>query len=219
MRRRSVFGVAVLLLSACGSAPPVPDWQQDARAAMEAFERDRLQGRDAAAERDFARALSAVSSTGRPDLVARARLARCAIDAAVLAFDACPDPRAVGREGGAEEMAYAAYLAGAWEGLDVARLPSMHAAIVTARDDAGRLAALRAIDASASRLVAAAVLFRKGLLPPSGLDIAVDTASEAGLRRALLAWLGLQERAALAAGDTVRATAIRRRIAVAEDDR
>ena len=213
--RPGIAGLAALLFAGCGSAPPVPDWQQDARSAMDAFEQDRMQGRDAIADRDFARALSAVSSTGRLDLVARVRLVRCAIDAAVLVLDTCPDPRAVGSEGGAEEIAYAAYLAGAWEGLDVTRLPSAHAAIVTAGDDAGRLGALRAIDGPASRLVASAVLLRKGLLPPAGLDMAVETASAAGHRRALLAWLGLQERAAVAAGDAVRATAIRRRIEVA----
>jgi hypothetical protein len=204
-----------LLLAACGSPPPVPDWQLDMETALDAYLRHRLSGRLELAERDFERAIDAVSATGRPDLVARVRLVRCAVASAALDYAECPEPRDVAREAGPEEQAYAAYLAGAWEGIDVARLPVVHAAVVRARDDAGRLAALHAIDATTSRLVAAAALFRRSALPPPGIDIAVDAASEGGHRGALLPWLGVQEKAAMVAGDAERAAAIRRRIEVA----
>jgi len=207
--------LSALLLGACGSTPPAPDWQLDTRSALDAYERHRLSGQASMAGRVLARALAAVSATGRPDLVARVQLVRCALDVATLAFAACPDPRSLAEDGGPEERAYAVYLSGAWEGLDAARLPPVHAAVVLARDDAARLAALGAIETSASRLVAAGVLFRRVALPPAGIDGAVDTASEAGHRAALLAWLGVQEQTALAAGETARATLIRRRIEVA----
>lgn len=205
----------VLLLAACGASPPVPDWQLDMDGALGAYERHRLAGRLDLAERDFARALDAVSATGRPELVARVRLVRCAVASAALDFAACPHPRDVASEGGVEEQAYAAYLAGAWEGLDIARLPPGHAAVVKAGDDAARLGALRAIEATTSRLVAAAALFRRNALPPSGIDVAVDAASAAGHRGALLPWLGVQEQLAITAGDAARAAAIRRRIGIA----
>lgn len=219
MRARTILSAwivaSTLLLAACGASPPVPDWQLDMETALDAYLRHRLSGRLELAERDFERAIDAVSATGRPDLVARVRLVRCAVASAALDYAECPEPRDVAREAGPEEQAYAAYLAGTWEGIDVARLPLVHATVVKARDDAGRLAALHAIDATTSRLVAAAALFRRSALPPSGIDIAVDAASEGGHRGALLPWLVVQEKAAMAAGQAVRAAAIRRRIEVA----
>jgi len=204
-----------MLLAACGSPPAAPDWQLDMQDSLDAYERHRLAGRLALADQDFARALDAVSATGRPELVARVRLVRCAVTAAALDFAACPRPGDLATDGGDDERAYAAYLAGTWEGLDTSRLPAAHAAVVRARDDAGRLAAVRAIDSTTSRLVAAGVLFRRSALPPEGIDLAVEAASTAGHRGALLPWLGVQEKAALTAGDAVRAAAIRRRIEVA----
>lgn len=219
MRVRAILSgwaaVGTLLLTACSASPPVPDWQIDMEGALDAYLRHRLDGRLELAERDFERAVDAVSATGRPDLVARVRLVRCAVASATLDYAECPEPRDVAREAGPEERAYAAYLAGAWESIDVARLPLVHAAVVKARDDAGRLAALHAIDATTSRLVAAAALFRRSALPPPGIDIAVEAASEGGHRGALLPWLGVQEKAAVVVGDVDRAAAIRRRIEVA----
>lgn len=209
------IAASTMLFAACGSPPPAPDWQLDMQNALDAYERHRLAGRLELAERDFVRALDSVSATGRPELVARVRLVRCAVASAALDFAACPQPQDVATEGGAEEQAYAAYLAGTWEGLDAARLPAAHAAVVKARDDAGRLSALRAIEATTSRLVAAGALLRRSALPPAGLDLAVDAASTAGHRGALLPWLGVQEKMAIAAGDAPRAAVIRRRIEVA----
>jgi len=203
------------VFAACGSPPPAPDWQLDMESALDAHERHRLAGRLTLAEQDFSRARDAVSATGRPEIAARVQLVRCAVASAALDFAACPEPRGIAREAGPEEQAYAAYLAGAWDGLDVARVPPVHGAIVEAGDAVGRLAALRAIEGTTSRLVAAAALFRRSALPPSGIDLAVDTASAAGHRGALLPWLGVQEKVAITAGDAARAASIRRRIELA----
>ena len=213
--RRAACGVCVAMLAACGSAPPSPDWEVDAHAALDAYARDALRGRTALADRDLARAIDAVSSTGRPGLVARVQLTRCAIERAALAFDACPDPVATGRDGGAEEHAYAQFLSGHWSGLAPRDLPETYRAVVAAKDDSARLAALRGIDDRVSRLVACGALMGATRLPPDGMDIAIDAASEGGLRRALLAWLGARERAASLAGDTAAVSRIRARIAVA----
>lgn len=213
--RRSVCAIGIAMLAACGSAPPAPDWEIDARSALDAYARDALRGRTALAERDLARAIDAVSSTGRPALVARVQLTRCAIERAALAFDVCPDPVATGRDGGTEERAYAQFLSGNWSGLASRDLPEPYRELIATRDDGARLAALRGIGDRVSRLVACGALMAAGRLPPEGLDIAVDAASESGFRRALLAWLGARERVAMLAGDTAAVSRIRARIAVA----
>lgn len=213
--RRTAIGACVALLAACGSNPPPPDWEVDARAALDGYARDALRGKTAVADRELVRAMDAVSSTGRPDLVAQVRLARCAIERAALAFDACPDPVATGRDGGPEERAYARFLSGSWSGLAPRALPAAYRDVVTAKDDSGRIAALRDIDDRVSRLIACSALMAMANLPPQGLDIAVDAASDGGFRRALLAWLGAQEHAAVLAGDTDTADRVRARRAVA----
>jgi hypothetical protein len=53
-----------------------------------------------------------LQSTGRADLVARAELIRCAARAASLEFDSCPEFEKLRTDAGAEEIAYAEYLAG-----------------------------------------------------------------------------------------------------------
>ena len=63
-----------------------------------------------------------------------------------------------------------------------------------------------------SRLVAAGVLFQKGLATPQVVVLAIDTASAQGWRRPLLAWLGVAARQADAAGAKEEAARIRRRM-------
>jgi hypothetical protein len=60
--------------------------------------------------------------------------------------------------------------------------------------------------------VAAGVLLRTARIRPEDVGIAVETASAQGWRRPLLAWLGVQERRALAAGEAQAAAEIRRRM-------
>ena len=62
----------------------------------------------------------------------------------------------------------------------------------------------------------AAVLLQAGRAGPLVIQQAVDTASAQGWRRPLLAWLLLRAAQAQAAGDTVLAAALQRRIALIE---
>jgi hypothetical protein len=63
--------------------------------------------------------------------------------------------------------------------------------------------------------VAAGALLKAGRITPADIAAAVDTASSQGWRRPLLAWLGVQEQRARAAGDDAAVERIRRRIALA----
>jgi hypothetical protein len=55
---------------------------------------------------------------------------------------------------------------------------------------------------------------KAGRITPEGIAAAVDTASNQGWRRPLLAWLGVQEQRARAAGDAQAVEQIRRRAAL-----
>ena len=92
-------------------------------------------------------------------------------------------------------------------------MPEQHRAVAAGREDA---ASLSAIADPLSRLVAAGVLLRSGRASPPVLQAAVDTASQQGWRRPLLAWLGVQAQRAERAGARDEAERIRRRMALVE---
>lgn len=180
--------VSVALVSGCAGGPTPPDWQLDARAALQGFEKHYLEGNTKLAEAEFARATDEIRRTGRGDLMARAELLRCAARTASLEIDNCPGFEALRRDAGAEELAYADYLAG----------KGRH--VVT--EDA------------LSRLVAAGVAFRTTTITPAQIAAAIDLASAQGWRRPLLAWLEVEARRAEASGDREAADRLRRRIAL-----
>lgn len=204
--------VTALVLAGCASEPLPPDWQANAKGALDASVDDYLKGHTAASASEFREARAETAATGRPDHVAQVELVRCAAQAASLVFEDCPGYAALAADATPAQRAYAAYLAGQWDGLDVALLPEQHRAVVSG-------GALDKIEDPLSRMVAAGARFKAGRMTPEGIALAVDTASNQGWRRPLLTWLGVQEQRATAAGDTAAAAQIRRRIALASGDK
>lgn len=199
-----------LLLSACAGAPPAPDWQGNARGALERAVAAHLRGETRVAEAEFANARSELGRAGRPELLARAALVRCAAQVASMVFEPCIAFDALRADATAADRAYADYLAGRVQPGDIALLPPQHRAV--AADSTDPVAALRAIDDPLARLVAAGVLFNSGRASPAVLALAAETASEQGWRRPLLAWLGAQRALAEKAGDLQDAARLQRRM-------
>ncbi len=208
MRKFSVVGVA-LLLAACAGGPPVPDWQANAHAALSAYTAAYLTGRDRVARQELAIARREVARTADASQIARVELTACALHVASLQPSACPAFDALAADADPAARVYADYLAGRWEKLDARLLPPAHRDVPTSRDPE---ATLRAIEAPLARLVAAAVLLRAGRLSPSGIELAIDTASHQGWRRPLMAWLGFDRERCRTAGDTLCVAARERRI-------
>ena len=173
-------------LGACAGGAPPPDWQLGARGALTQYQRYYLGGDTQLADKEFASAKAEIARTGRLDLLARAELLRCAIRTASLEFDDCAGFEGLRADAGAEELAYAEYLAGR-----AARAPT---------------------EEPLSRLVAAALRMKSGMLTPPDISAAIDTASSQGWRRPLLAWLTAQARRAEESGDQAALVHIRRRI-------
>jgi hypothetical protein len=196
-------------LVACGSKPVPPDWKANANGSLASFSSLYLKGDTSAADTEFKRARIEMASTGRPDLVAHAELYRCATRVASLDYDGCPGFGALAQDATASERAYAAYLAGNWQGLDAALLPEQHRAIVQGKG------ALAGIADPLSQLVAAGVLMKAGRISPADIKLATDTASAQGWRRPLLVWLGVAHKRASEAGDALEAARIQRRIDLA----
>jgi hypothetical protein len=207
MMTRSFIAAALVVLSGCASKPQPPAWEGDAKSSLDGYTDDFLRGDSAAADAEFARARRASASTGRFDVVAQAELVRCGVKAAALDYD-CAGFAALAGDATLAQRAYAAYLDGRWQGIDASLLPEQHRAVVTSGSVAGVADPL-------ARLVAAGALLKAGRITPADIGAAVDTASSQGWRRPLLAWLGVQEQRARAAGDAAAVARIRRRIALA----
>jgi hypothetical protein len=209
---RVAFSAVVLILAGCAGKTPEPSWKANAASSLAAFSDAYLKGNSGAAEAEFRRARSEMSSTGRFDLVAHAELVRCATRVATLEFDGCPGFAPLAQDATAAERAYAAYLSGQWNGIDASLLPEQHRAVVSGAPEAPKLAA---IADPLARQVAAGALMQAGRITPADIAAATENASGQGWRRPLLTWLGVALKRAQAAGDSAEAERIQRRIELA----
>lgn len=201
------LAMVIVGLTGCASSPVPPDWQFNAHGALKNSTTAYLVGNSKLADVEFARVRMEIASTGRADLLARAELVRCAAQVASLEFSHCESFQALAKDAAAEERAYADYLAGRWAGLNTALLPAQHRAVV-----AGAGATLNGIDDPLARLVAAGALLQTGRLTPDGIAIAIQTASDQGWRRPLLAWLSVAVHRAEQLNDKAEIARIQRRI-------
>ena len=210
---RVTVAIGFMYLAACSSTPPPPDWQMNAKGAMERSVEAYLAGNARVEAAEFARAKSEVARTGNAELMARIELMRCAARVASLVQDECEGFEKLRPDAAGAERAYADYLAGRAVS-DASQLPPQH------RASANQLANQSAIQNIAdplSRLVAAGVIFRRGEAGPALLATAVETAAAQGWRRPLLAWLGVQLIRAEKTADIGETERLRRRIALVEN--
>jgi hypothetical protein len=215
MRRLLPFAMAVLL-AACGNKPRQPDWLVNADSAQERYERAYLSGRDRVASAEFTRLRSELASTAQPGLVARAELTRCAVQLASLDLAPCAGFEPLRRDASDVERAYADFLAGTLAPENAKLLPEHYRAVAGGQ---GGAAALKGIQDPLPRLVAAGVLLRTEKADPEVLQIAADSASEQGWRRAVMGWLGAQALRAEKAGAAEEAARLRRRLQLAAEER
>ena len=210
MRRAALLACAVAVLAGCSSNPPIPDWQLNAKSATERAVSAYLVGNARIDGAELARARSEVARTGRADVLARVELTHCAAQVASLVFAPCDAFESLRADAGAPERAYADYLAGRLAPADAPLLPEAHRAV------AGNATALAGIADPLARLVAAGVLFETHRADPTVIRVAIDTASEQGWRRPLLAWLNVELKRAEVAGASSDVERLRRRIVIVE---
>ncbi|MEW5880109.1 MAG: hypothetical protein AB1761_06645 [Pseudomonadota bacterium] len=213
---RRGLAAAALALAGCAGGPLPPDWQTNARSALERSTTAYLKGDSRVAAVEFERARGEVARTGRADLVVRVELVRCAARVASLEPEPCEGFERLRADAAAAERAYADYLAARPQPQDAALLPAPHRAVAASVGADGADAALRAIEDPLARLVAAGVLFRANRATPATIALAIDAASAQGWRRPLLAWLNVQLARAEKAGDRAEAERLRRRIALVQ---
>ena len=203
----TILMVAVsAMLASCNSGPKVPDWSVNALGHVERFTEAYLRGDSRIEAREFTLARAETARTGRPDLVARIELNRCAARVASLVFEPCDGFESLRADASDTERAYAAYLSGQASAADVRLLPAHHRAIAAGGSS------VAGVEDPFARLVAAGVILRRGTATPETVAAAVEAAASQGWRRPLLSWLGVQARLADQRGDSADSARIRRRM-------
>ena len=206
--------ISALILQGCASQPMVPDWQLSAKSASDRFVNAYLTGNTRVEVLEFDKARQALSSTGRPDALARLELLRCATRVASLVLEPCASFELLRADASAADQAYADYLAGRATGERAELLPAAQQRLAWAAPTA-QGSVMQAMDDPLSRLVGAGVLLRTGQISLAAMTQAVETSSAQGWRRPLLAWLGVQALRAEQAGDIEEARRLRRRMEIA----
>ena len=169
-----------VLAVACSNTPPVPDWQINARDATQRGTVAYLEGRSRVADAEFARARREATRSARADAVARVELARCAAQAAALAFSPCEALAPLQADMGLPQQAYQRYLAGHPLASDVPALPVAQQPVaqwLLARPP-GVAGTRRAAESGSEleRFSAVSGHEQKTLSPPTAAQSAADTA-------------------------------------------
>lgn len=212
-----MLAVLCCALVACSQKPPAADWALNAESASDRATQAYLKGEQRVQLLEWNKARAEIERTASPQLLARLALMRCAVEHASLQWTECSEYQALAIDADPPEQAYARYLqARVLSPQEIALLPDAQQPLARMGDADAALAAVQAIQAPLSRLLAASVVLRthgpsKGLLTE-----AVDTASAQGWRRPLLAWLLLSVRQAGQAGDEQLAQRLERRVRVLE---
>ncbi|KGG88806.1 MULTISPECIES: hypothetical protein [Comamonas] len=214
---RALAAISVIAISACGNQAPAPDWALSAEAAAQKATQAYLRGHQRVEALQWQKARDAVASTGQPAQAAKLELMRCAAQVASLDWNSCPAYEALAQDAGKPEQAYARYLQASPQAGDIELLPEAQRGVARQLLGGGTgVAATAEIKDPLSRLVAAGVLLRGGAAVPDLLRQGVDTASEQGWRRPLMAWLLLQLKAAQQGGDVEKQAQLQRRLKLLE---
>ncbi len=205
----------LLLLTGCGPKP-IP-WLMEAHQRLEDFKVDFLTGRaPVVTEMHFRKAVEEIKKSGDLDLLGKAWLTRMALQAAVLEESekgeygkidaASPSPA---------NRNFYLFLTGKLGKVDDALLPRQYRPFLKAlqnEDTVVIVRRIREIGDPLSRLIAAGLVVRSGPENESLLQDAVETASQNGWKRALIAWLERLSRFYEKSGEVAKAATVRQRL-------
>ncbi len=207
----AVAAAALLVLGACGSTAPPPNWQLNAQGSAERAVDAWLSGNSRIAEAEWRVAERETQRTADPTRLARLALLRCAAQVASVQLEPCQAFAVHAADATEAERAYARYLQGQASAADAALLPAAQRGLV-ALDAAALATRLPQMADPLSRLVAAGVALQRGQASPALVALAVDTASAQGWPRPLMAWLMVQRDLAQRADQADEVARIERRL-------
>lgn len=188
----STAALAVALLTGCSNTPPTPEWKQQAHAALTTAERAFMDGQSRIFTHEAQKARREIAATANPALLANLELRYCALQVASLNWEPCTAYLPLHAAADESARAYHGYLYTQVDATRIHLLPAPQQGVARATSVQQAAAHIQRIEDPLSRLLATAVALRRtGQADPGLLQLGVDTASERGWRRPLLAWLKL----------------------------
>lgn len=183
---------SVLLFAGC-SAKAVPDWIKTSHHQLENYKKHSLQGRDRLAEISFQKTVTDIKSGGDLRLLQIVYLTRYALQTAMLEnFDDQDYRKLEAVEPHPENIHFHAFLQGAFNRVDELSLPPEYRPFLRSCKS-GKPSdidlAITAIDEPLSRLIASGLAVKKQFYHEKTLLTAIQTSSEQGWKKALLAYL------------------------------
>jgi hypothetical protein len=218
---KKILGLLFLLLLVAGcSSKPAPVWIVAGHHQLDTFKNDFLTGRPPlVTELHFKMATEEIKKSGDLDLLGKAWLTRMALHVAVLEEIEEIAEGEYGKIATASPVPanrnFYLFLSGKSGMVDDALLPAQYRPFLKALrngDAAVEVRRMTEIDDPLSRLIAAGLLARSGLENESLLRTAVETASQNGWKRALIAWLERLRLFHEKSGEVAKAETVRQRL-------
>ncbi len=190
MRRIICLLMFSILLVGCGSSKPKPDWTDASFNQLDNYKKSYLSGKERIAEAYFNKAVDEIKSGGDLDILARAYLTKYACQVAVLeAFDDREYLRIDAVEPVLQNRNFHSFLKGDFNNVDESQLPQQYEGFLRAFKS-GKKDDISKIDNPLSKLIVIGLLVKKNRDTETDLKLAIDTASQNGWKKALLAYLG-----------------------------
>jgi hypothetical protein len=192
MKKILMIFVFILIVAGCGSKQ-IPAWKNAAYDQLEDFKTNYLIGRDYVAELHFHKAIEEIKKSGDLDLLAIAYLTKYALAVAVLEdFDDGEYLKIDAAHSVPEHQSFRSFLAGELHRVDRKLLPAHYRSVFAAYRSGNSSSVAEEISKMReplSTLVAAGFLVRQDACEEECLKVAIETASQKGWKKAVLAYL------------------------------
>ena len=211
--KRTFFVSLLFLLVSCG-AVHIPTWKQNATADTSNFIESSFIGNESYASKYFDKMLEDFRMTVDPDEIVKAYLTKCITEFALLEYSECREAaEMLPLLKNKENIAYYGFVSGKARSAD--EVPEKYREIfnISKNCDAGKAnSALSSEKDPVTRLVKAATVAKTGCGNAETAEIAVNTASKEGWKKAALKYLALQLAYFEKHGDRQNAELIKKRM-------
>lgn len=215
MKKHVIVFAFLILFAGCGSKP-VPDWTYAAFNQLEDYKKNYLSGKEYIAELHFNKAVNEIKKSGDLDILARAYLTKCAVQAAALEkIDDREYLKIDIAQPLSQNRSFYNFLIGNLDRVDEKLLPVQYQGFFKTYRN-GRLAdmtdEISKIADPLSKLITTGFLVQQDKCNEGCLKIAVDTASRNGWKKALLIYLEKLQYFYETKKETEKATNVRNKI-------
>jgi hypothetical protein len=185
--------ISIILLLGCGGSKQIPEWINTSFNQLENYKKNYLSGKDRIADLQFNKAVDEIKKSGNLEILGRAYLTKYAVHVAVIeAFDEREYIKIDTLQPVLENRTFYNFLKGSFDKVDESLLPRQYNSVLKIfrkgnYEDAAH--EISKMEDPLSKLIVAGLLIQKNTYDEGILKIAIDTASQNGWKKALLAYL------------------------------